>query len=282
MGDTESIQKPRRTPAAATLACAAVVTGLAARTRRTRSAGPVGSGGSGSDPGPDARTAGLAGPDGPECLSAVVAAEIAGTPLAGCPSDALDPRDATAIRATVGLIADRRAPSLNIISDSSPRSARAAAVATEVARARGLPLTDAPQLEGSVLMVAGWEVGGRRLIDEALGLSVVFGTYTAPWLATQSVLGRQTGAVTTLDFDPRDVPAQRYLVGLRSAGMVELAAPSGFRAWDPEPSGTAPRVFSAAQVSVMPADIGGSDHHRSMDRWLPGGTFTPVTPPLRG
>jgi hypothetical protein len=29
----------------------------------------------------------------------------------------------------------------------------------------------------------------------------------------------------------------------------------------------------------MPAGVAGMDH-RAIDRWLPGGAFTPVTPPL--
>jgi hypothetical protein len=239
----------------------------------------------GPDPAPPALVAGLVGPDGPECLSAVLGAVLAATaelPVR-CPADVLSPADGAALRSTVRFLADRDVPSLHLVADGSPRSAAATAVVREAAATHGLPLVDRVDPVGAVVIVSGWEGGGRSLIEEAIGLSTVGGTYTAPWLATGPVLGRQTGAVTTLDFDPRDGPAQRYLADLRAAGMTALASPAGFRTWSAAAgeveAGSGPRIFAAVQVSVMPAGVGGMDH-RATDRWLPGGAFTPVTPPL--
>ncbi|QJY47311.1 hypothetical protein [Pseudonocardia broussonetiae] len=230
----------------------------------------------GADPAPADLVAGLTGPDGPECLSAVVGAlvrEGAEVPAA-CPAGALTDTDAATLRSTVRFLADRDAPSLHVVDDGSPRSTAAAAVARDAAAAHGLPLSDGVATSGAVLVVAGWETGGRRLVDEALGLSTVFGTYAAPWLATGPVLGRQTGAVTALTVDPRAEPAQRYVADLRASGVTGLASPAGLAAWGATADG-GPRIFTAVQVSVMPGD-----HAHATDTWLPGGTFTAVTPPL--
>ncbi|WP_433293441.1 hypothetical protein ACQPZQ_07615 [Pseudonocardia sp. CA-142604] len=238
----------------------------------------------GSDPAPPALVAGLAGPDGPECLSAVVGGMVRGVtdlPTA-CPSDALSAQDAVALRATVRFLADRDV-ALYLVSDGSGRSKAAATVVRDAAAAHGLTVDDRLNPADAVVVVAGWEGGGRRLTDELFGRSTVGGTYTAPWLATGSVLGRRTSAVTTLDFDPRAVPAQRYLADLRAAGVTLLASPAGFREWSAptdrgEPN-AAPRIFTAVQVAVIPAAVGGTDH-RTTAPWLPGGALTPVTPPL--
>jgi hypothetical protein len=239
----------------------------------------------GRDPAPPALVAGLTGPDGPECLSAVLGGVLRGvTDLpAACPADALSAADAVALRATVRFLADRGVPALHLVADGSRRSAAAAWAVRDAAAAHGLALVDRLDPAGAVIVVAGWAGGGRGLTEEALRRSAVGGTYTAPWLATGSVLGRRTGAVTTLDFDPRAVPAQLYLADLRAAGVTALASPAGFRAWtvpaDDRPAVAGPRIFTAVQVSAMPAGVGGMDH-RSTDRWLPGGALTPVTPPL--
>jgi hypothetical protein len=234
----------------------------------------------GADPAPSALVAGLTGPDGPECLSAVVGALAGGGAIPGtCPGAALTASDASTLRATVRFLAERSAPVLHVIGDGSPRSAAATEVVTAAAAEHGLPLAGELDTAGAVLVVAGWETGGRRLVDEArgvggLGLSTVHGTYTAPWLATGPVLGRQTGAVTALTVDPRAEPAQRYVAALRASGVTALASPAGLTAWGGVPDG-GPRIFTAVQVSVMPGD-----HAHATDTWLPGGTFTAVTPPL--
>jgi hypothetical protein len=222
----------------------------------------------------------LAGPDGPECLSSIIAGSINGRQLDSCPSDQLEPRDAVAIRAAVDFLAKRGAPHLHIINDASPRAEAASAVARETAAARHLPLTSTLDVNSGVLVVAGWDYGGQRLTREALGLSTVYGTYTAPWLAVNSILGKQTGAVTLLDFDPKDPPTQRYLAALRANGLIDLATPAGYRGWDGGPAESGPRVFTAAQVSVFPADVGGGDSHGESERWIPNGTMAAVTGPL--
>ncbi|MHA6781376.1 hypothetical protein ACVGOW_10330 [Pseudonocardia saturnea] len=80
--------------------------------------------------------------------------------------------------------------------------------------------------------------------------------------------------MTALTVDPRAEPAQRYVAALRASGVTALASPVGFAAWGGVPDG-GPRIFTAVQVSVMPGD-----HEHATDTWLPGGTFTAVTPPL--
>jgi hypothetical protein len=239
----------------------------------------------GADPAPPALVAGLTGPDGPECLSAVVGGVLRGaTDLpAACPADALSAADAATLRATVRFVSDRNAPALSLVADGSRRSAAAAAIVREAAADQGLRLVDRPDRAGAAIVVAGWESGGRRLTEKALGLSSIGRTYTAPWLATSAVLGRQTGAVTTLDFDPQDASAQRYLADLRAAGLTTLASPAGFRAWtapgDAAPAVAGPRICASVQISMMPTGAGGMDD-RTTDPWLPGGSLTPVTPPL--
>jgi hypothetical protein len=199
-----------------------------------------------------------------------------------CPADALSAQDAVALRATVRFLAGRDV-ALHLIADGSGRSKAAAAVVRDAAAAHGLTVVDRLDPADAVVVVAGWEGGGRRLTDELFGRSTVGGTYTAPWLATGSVLGGRTSAVTTLDFDPRAVPAQRYLADLRAAGATALASPAGFREWSaPTDRGepvAGPRIFTAVQVAVIPAGVGGTDH-RTTAPWLPGGALTPVTPPL--
>ena len=135
-----------------------------------------------------------------------------------------------ALRATVRFLAGRDV-ALYLVADGSGRSKAAAAVVRDAAAAHGLTVVDRLDPADAVVVVAGWEGGGRRLADELFGRSTVGGTYTAPWLATGSVLGGRTSAVTTLDFDPRAVPAQRYLADLRAAGATSLASPAGFREW---------------------------------------------------
>ncbi|GAA1317231.1 hypothetical protein GCM10009610_41830 [Pseudonocardia xinjiangensis] len=239
----------------------------------------------GPDPAPPALVAGLTGPDGPECLSAVVGRLLRGAAdlPAACPADALSEADAATLRATVRFLGDRDVPALYLVTDGSRRSAAAAAVVREAAAGNGLPVANRLDRADAALVVAGWEVGGRKLTDEALSLSSVARTYTAPWLATNAVLGRQTGAVTTLDFDPLDVSAQRYLADLRAAGLTPLASPAGFRAWtapgDAGPAVAGPRIFASVQISMMPTGAGEMDN-RTTDPWLPGGSLTPVTPPL--
>jgi hypothetical protein len=238
----------------------------------------------GFDPAPPALVAGLAGPDGPECLSAVVGGMVRGvTDLpAACPADELSAQDAVALRATVRFLAGRDL-ALHLVADRSGRSRGAAAVVRDAAAAHGLTLVDRPDHADAVVVVAGWEGGGRRLTEEPSGLSTAGGTYTAPWLATGSVLGGRTSAVTTLDFDPRAAPAQSYLADLRAAGATALASPAGFREWSaPTDRGepvAGPRIFTAVQGTVLPAGGGGPDH-RTTAPWLSGEALTPATPPL--
>lgn len=219
---------------------------------------------------------GLTGPDGPECATAVAGALAAAAPLpAACPADALSATDAGVLRATVRFLAGRATPALHLVGDGSPRSAAAETVVREEAARTGLPVAPRPVREGAVLVVAGWAAARDRLAADAVRPVTIAGTYTAPWLATASLLGYQTGAVAALGFDPRGRQAQGYLAALRRTGTTALASPAGFRAWGGPDTPT--RLYGAVQVSFLPQglEMGGP-----ADRWIPGGTITPLSPPL--
>ncbi|MHA6781375.1 hypothetical protein ACVGOW_10325 [Pseudonocardia saturnea] len=64
----------------------------------------------------------------------------------------------------------RSAPVLHVIGDGSPRAAAATEVVTAAAVEHGLPPAGELDTTGAVLVVAGWETCGRRLIDEARGV----------------------------------------------------------------------------------------------------------------
>jgi hypothetical protein len=106
---------------------------------------------------------GLAGPDGPECASALLGEALAHVEsrLTACPADALDPRDAAALRS----MASQR---MTVVADDSQRSR---AAVRELRRA-GVEITRAGD---PVLVVTGW-AGAEKASREHPGAEL------APWL----------------------------------------------------------------------------------------------------
>lgn len=222
---------------------------------------------------------GLDGPDGPECATALVGAfDGAAAPPTSCPGEALSAADAAVVAATVRFLAGRGVPAVHLVGDASARSVAAVALARDTAARAGLRVAGRPDRDGAVLLLGGWSGAAGWLAGDAIRPVTIAGTWTAPWLATASLLGRATGTVTALDFDPRGIDAQRYLADLRRTGLTALASPAGMAARR-GPGGRGPvRVYSAALVSFLPDGIGMSG--AATDRWIPGGAMTPVSPPL--
>jgi hypothetical protein len=106
---------------------------------------------------------GLAGPDGPECASALLGEALAHVEsrLSACPADALDPRDAAALRSLA-------APRMTVVADGSQRGRAAVA---ELRRA-GVEITSAGD---PVLVVTGWAGAEQALRDHP-------DAELAPWL----------------------------------------------------------------------------------------------------
>ncbi|MGH3978848.1 MAG: hypothetical protein ACRDRZ_07590, partial [Pseudonocardiaceae bacterium] len=227
---------------------------------------------------------GVTGPDGPECLTAVLGGVTGGAGAAPrCPSEHLTAADADTVRRMVRFLAGRGIPGVRLVSDDSPRSIAATGVATRAAAESGTEVAGAPGPGSAVLLLSGWEGAERTLVEQARGATTNSGIFLAPWLATGPLLGHSTGAVTALDFDPGGGTAQRYLAALRSRGLTALASPAGFSVWLAAQHRTAAdeetRLYASAQVSILPAELGHA--HGGQDRWIPGGTLTPVTGALR-
>jgi hypothetical protein len=227
--------------------------------------------------------AALAGPDGPECASAVLGALLAGSaaPPASCPADRLSPGDAGALRETVAFLAARRARTLGVVADASPRGRAAEAVVRAAAAAHGVAVTAGPSAVR--LVVAGWDRADAALRRLVTGTAPTGGMYLAPWLATGGLLGYSSGAVVALRFDPYGWPAQQYTAALEAAVPGAAPSASGFAAWRATrhgpPDGPAV-LYAAAQVSYLPAEL--MHEHGASGGWVTGGRLTAATPPLDG
>ena len=249
------------------------------------------------DTGTGPQQATLAGPDGAECASAALGAGLAGSkaPLAACPSDALAPADATALRALVGSLGSRGVKRLTLITDTSPRGAaaerevRAAARTAGIAVAEGLPADGKPE---ALLAVAGWQISELRLAQyNNTGTPPLYGTYLAPWLVQAAMVAATGGSpLTVLPFDPTGPDARAYLAALREVGPSESASASGYLAYLAALGRPLPPhdlLLYAATVSFEVMPMGGDEGdpgamaHGGIDlTWFAGGALTPVSRPL--
>ncbi|TYC10249.1 hypothetical protein [Actinomadura syzygii] len=220
--------------------------------------------------------------DGPECASAALGALVAGTRGADvpCPADRLDAADADALRATVAFIAGRRVRSVHLVGDGSPRSAAAEAVVREACAKAGVTVAAKAAADRPVVVVAGWSGADATLRDLARGALRGQGAYLAPWLLTAPLLAVPAGQMLPLRFSPRDPEPLRYAAELRSRFPDETPSAAGFRAWRGAADTGPARLYSASLVNLMPPAVL-AQHPHSGTSWLPGGTITVATGPLR-
>ncbi|MBW0103162.1 hypothetical protein [Pseudonocardia sp. KRD291] len=244
-----------------------------------------------------AAPAGATGPDGPECASAVLGAIVAGGPSAGtatrCPSQSLDPAQATALRALVQVLRTHGVPSVSLVSDSSPRSVAAANLVRAEGAKVGLrfPPNAATDPDSAVLVVSGWQ-GATATLQEAKqrsasGPTYLGGTYLAPWLLTGGVLSATPNAVLPLTFTPQEPLAQNYVASLAAASPGAAPSTSGFLSWAAaagRPVSDSPTLYGAAPVDV-PMSVeppGSTGHHGGPNQaaWFPGGTVVQIGRPV--
>ena len=195
-------------------------------------------------------------PDGPECATALLVKPS----LATCPDAALAPEDATALAALRTWLQRRGVRAIEVQSDDSPRSRRAAELlgASSAARPEAIVLTGTWESAEAVLQRLG------RTAPEA-------GVYLAPWLLTGPILSRfaTTAPLAVLPFDPKGPDALRYAAAL-PPGEVPTAA--GYRAWGG--SLGAPAVWATTPASIFPAALGHG--HGTEVGWYPGGALVEV------
>ena len=88
-------------------------------------------------------------------------------------------------------------------------------------------------------------------------------------------------AVAVLDFDIRDDAAQEFSQTLATFFPEQAPTGSGYVAWRAEQGvpGDALQLFAATRAAYLPAQ-GHHDHHETVVAWFPGGTVTPVGPPV--
>lgn len=245
------------------------------------------------DVGPAHVSVGASAPDA-ECASAALGALLGGSqaPLAACPSQLLDERDANALRLLIGNIAGRGVRSLRLATDTTPRSVAAEKLVAPAARAAGMRIVDSGTADAT-LALAGWDAAVTELSGLAKSPPPLYGTYLAPWLVqAATVAATGTSPLAPLWFNPDDDTSLNYLLALRRVAPEQSATVAGLAAFlDARAArglgGTAPgasvRIFAATSgFEIMPmTESGGRPMaHGVRISWLPKGSLTPVSTPL--
>lgn len=223
----------------------------------------------------------LTGPDGPECASALLGAHLVGKTSATCPADALSEQDASALRGVVGFLGGRNQPVITAVGDGSARSAAGERVVRDEAAARGVRVTSPADPAGPVVVVAGWAQAAATVDAVARGSLRAQGTYLAPWLLTPPLLTPPAGQVVPLAFPPSGESSLRYLTALAAAAPDEAPSAAGHLAWLSATGDTAGTEFRLHAASTVTAPSSSPHDHHGVS-WLPGGTVTPISGPLRG
>jgi hypothetical protein len=239
----------------------------------------------GDAPGPASAT----GVDGPECASAALGPLISDRqlPLTACPSDALDPADAQALRDLVGYLESRQVKGVTLVGDPSPRSAQAAATVRQAAATNHLPVASTPTGGNALVVVSGWAAAAAQLTTaanlQATSPAYEYGLYLAPWLLTPPIVNSVASSSLPLRFDPRVATSLSYSVSVQNLFGGENATPDGYYRWlaaQGQPVGGGEvQIYSAAQVDAMPMD--GPDMADMAQpypgQWIPNGTIVPVS-----
>ncbi|QFG22930.1 hypothetical protein [Actinomadura sp. WMMB 499] len=222
--------------------------------------------------------------DGPECASAALGALAADRdrPLRGCPADGLDDLDAAALRSIVGFVAGRGVDSVVLRHDSSPRSREAVRQVRGEARRLGVAVTAEARPDRPVIIVSGWSGAHGVLSDVAAGRLRGSGTYLAPWLLAPRLLTVPAGQLLPLRFSPRDEFPVAYTASLAERFPGERPTAAGYHAWLAAGGTERPRTarLYAASLVRFPSP-GGEAGHPTGDGWLPEGTITAISGPLR-
>jgi hypothetical protein len=230
--------------------------------------------------------------DGAECLAAATGRLTAGgRPTAtGCPADRLTGDDRDAVASTVDLLFERGVRQLALHSDSSARSRAATKVATATAVRHGIDVVAPgarPDTRSALLDLSGWLEAAEHLAAETRKpqreqLIRADGVWLAPWLLSRGVVDSTAGAILPLTFDIRDAEPQRYAQVLAKYLPGQAPTAAGFAAWLAEQGGRpgTARLYAASRAAYMPASAGHSSHETQVS-WFPGGTITPVGPPVR-
>ncbi|WP_433328089.1 hypothetical protein [Spirillospora sp. CA-294931] len=224
--------------------------------------------------------------DGPECASAALGGLAAGgspAPLRSCPAQALGTADAGALRAALGFIAGRGVRSVFLAGDGSPRSRAAATVIRDAAAGAGLTVAAEPGARRPIVVVSGWSAAESTLRDIAGGRVRGEGAYLAPWLLSAPLLAIPAGQVLPLRFSPRDPVPLKYAALLQERFHGAVPTKVGFDRWQ-EAQGRADtgpaKLYAASLVTFMPTRPGETHPHTGTS-WLPGGTITVASGPLR-
>ncbi|MCW0211982.1 MAG: hypothetical protein OJJ54_01345 [Pseudonocardia sp.] len=236
----------------------------------------------------------IAGPDGPECVAAALGALLVDGTVPACPSEALAPTEAEALRATVHQLGAHGVTSARLVADDSARSRAAERIVRETAGAEGIALPAEPDGLSALIVVSGWETARTTLTEASLRArdtaTFLGGTYLAPWLLTGGVVTATSSSILPLAFSPQEPGPQRYAGLLARTFPGEAPSTAGYLAWAGA-AGVAVddrvTLFGAAPVDVpmtvdAPGDPAGSSHHGGGNpaAWFPGGTVVPVSAPL--
>lgn len=173
----------------------------------------------------------FAGPDGPECVSAMLGRMLAAGTATGarCPSERLDPLDATTLTTMVDALAGHARVAL--AGDRSPRGLAADRVVRAAAASRGIEVV-APGAAGvPLLLTSGWADAAAVLGRVADGSLPVDRTILAPWLLTGPLLAVDAGQEVGLRFDVAGTSFQRYLFELRGDYPGQAGSAVGYQAW---------------------------------------------------
>jgi hypothetical protein len=237
----------------------------------------------GSAPGDLASQRVLAGPDGPECVSAQLGALLAqAQPGPGCPAGQLTDTDAASLTDTVAFLAHQHIHTLDLVSDTSPRSLAAAGLVRTQAARWGISVTDVPAPNDTLLVVSGWSRAAHAVTDFTARVHEApsGGAVVAPWLATGPILDQASSETVPLTFNPQQRPVREYVATVSAIFPGGTASPAGYLAWaahtDPAAVG-ATHFYGAAQVNVpMGGPMDAEMSNTSPDAWYPGGSIIPI------
>jgi hypothetical protein len=225
--------------------------------------------------------AGATGPDGPECASAVLGRLLAGAqppqPIA-CPADRLDPPDADALRGMTAQLAARKAGSVVLLADDSPRS-RTAEQTVRAALARSHITVRTSGTQGDALVVlTGWSAAADRLTEVSARQdrtsTFPYGIYLAPWLLTDAVVRSAASVLLPLRFDPHAQQPSTYAALVREVFPGEAPSAAGFQAGLAGQPDSPVRLYTASQLAFLPKQF---QHHDNDQGWLRGGTVVPAS-----
>jgi len=233
--------------------------------------------------------------DGPECAAAALGSLVAERPrpLTACPSDALSTADETALRELVRFLRTQQVTAITLIEDRSPRGSAAAKAVREEADRAGIAVSAEPAVRSALVVTSGWRQAHAATVraakDQRATPTYTRGIYLAPWLLSEPIATSVASASVPLRFDPRERAAVDFTVRFGTVFGGQRPTVGAYHEYlhaTGVADRSALRVFSVAQVSVMPMDSR-QPHGPGMDavgdgpgHWITRGTVVPVSLPL--